>query len=573
MGSGTLDWSTWCEETAISTAVEVASVIKTQYTLPPPTPNGPEVQGSTNNGLSPTQTSDLVHRFVEVFARRLEAEVLPKGADSREPTAQTSSYDFPSNSSAGGGYAQRSSNRNGPDAVVPHVSNGQPSNNEYPGNQSNQRPGGEQTPVRAVPSNASDTSQPAAHPTPTARKPFYRRLSFKGFKKGRFFHKQLSDEVQLSSSDNKSKHDKSSKGKLAKILVECQKEGTVHYLSGENLDGTQKWEKCRLCLVKTVGGYMLEFYSPPKSVKPKSGVFCFLITEARETTALEMPDRENTFVLKAENNMEYVIEASDTEDMKSWLTIIKFSMRAATDSTETTSHSHYNNGSLTENGGVVEEQQSNTNSTTTPYSSTATPPELPPRFAQVGTATEDLAPETASTNVDAATNGTEETRSNPTPVTSTSVQASQSEAVQTPRDIYSTLQEYPWFHGTLSRSEAARLVLQEEAEGHGTFLVRQSETRIGEFVLTFNFQGKAKHLRMTLSPEGQCRVQHLWFQSVFDMLEHFRLQPIPLESGGTSDVTLTEFVVALPSLRGLSQLHSPNNSERVRQPVVPELQM
>ena len=35
-----------------------------------------------------------------------------------------------------------------------------------------------------------------------------------------------------------------------------------------------------------------------QSVKPRSGVFCFLIHEARETTPLEMPDRENTFVLK-----------------------------------------------------------------------------------------------------------------------------------------------------------------------------------------------------------------------------------------------------------------------------------
>jgi hypothetical protein len=86
--------------------------------------------------------------------------------------------------------------------------------------------------------------------------------------------------------------------RMSKLVVESLFEGTVNYLTSESLDGTPKWERCRLCLVKTVGGYMLEFFSPPKASQPKCGVFCFLITEARETTALEMPDKENTFVLK-----------------------------------------------------------------------------------------------------------------------------------------------------------------------------------------------------------------------------------------------------------------------------------
>ena len=50
-------------------------------------------------------------------------------------------------------------------------------------------------------------------------------------------------------------------------------------------------------LVKAGGGYMLEFW-PRSTSRPKTGVFCVLITEARETSALEMPDKENTFVIK-----------------------------------------------------------------------------------------------------------------------------------------------------------------------------------------------------------------------------------------------------------------------------------
>lgn len=409
----------------------------------------------------------------------------------------------------------------------------------------------------------SDLSDPEGESPKTHHRPFFRRLSFKGLKRGKgLFHKQHSDEVELSHHhDRRTRGDKHEKTKLAKIVVECVKEGLVSYLTGDYLDGRQKWEKCRLALVKTTGGYMLEFYSPPKSVKPRSGVFCFRISEARETTALEMPDHENTFVLKAENHMEYVIEAHDSEDMKSWLSTIKYCMshlgdlnlensrpRLPTAPTDSLSR-------LRERQGAAKKNEENT-----PDASPDPPPDLPPRGIAAAAAASQPTPISGGSGNDPSSHSDREQEPGP--------------------DIYQTLREYPWFHGMLSRSDAAQLVLREGPVGHGVFLVRQSETRKGEYVLTFNFQGRAKHLRMTINPEGQCRVQHLWFQTIYDMLEHFRVHPIPLESGGASDVTLTEYVVNLEGTHSGSShaaRSSPSHIEAARTgstprvPSIPEL--
>ncbi|XP_012223613.1 SH2B adapter protein 2 isoform X2 [Linepithema humile] len=479
------DWIEFCERHARASASDFAKAFCAYVSL-----NLPE---SARANLS---HRDFLRKFVESFCEHFESEYLRQGVRS------LSLHDTRSITS-----------------------------NERDINLTNQN--ATNAPVRASSheefSDYSEHEGEAVSPKP-AHKPFFRRLSFKGLKKGKgFFHKQQSDEVELSHSEHRK--DKHSKAKLSKIVVECRKEGIVNSLMGENIDGTQqKWEKSRLALIKAIGGYMLEFYSPPKAVKPRSGVFCSAITEARETTALEMPDHENTFVLKTQN-MEFVIEAHDSNDMKSWLATIRYCMRTVQQSSSVPGSGlgdslgdSLGHGSLTI-GSDSDRLRANSASKTFRSAShehgdesQVNPPELPPRLRM-----------RSSSNLELC--------------------SSQQEIEQIPTnegelDLSSSLREYPWFHGTLPRSDAAQLVLHSAANGHGVFLVRQSETRKGEFVLTFNFQGRAKHLRMTLNDQGHCRVQHLCFPAIYDMLEHFRQNAIPLESGGTADVTLTEYVVA-----------------------------
>lgn len=96
------------------------------------------------------------------------------------------------------------------------------------------------------------------------------RLSFRGLRKRKgFFTKQQSDEVELSI-DRSSKNDLGEATTSASTAVkhgahlEVLKEGHINLLIVDTncIDEKKNWEKCRLSLVKSNGGYLLEFFSP-----------------------------------------------------------------------------------------------------------------------------------------------------------------------------------------------------------------------------------------------------------------------------------------------------------------------
>ncbi|XP_051790446.1 SH2B adapter protein 1 isoform X1 [Erpetoichthys calabaricus] len=325
-----------------------------------------------------------------------------------------------------------------------------------------------------------------------------------------------------------------------------------------------RWQKCRLMLrreirpdgvspVRNAEDYVLEFFVPPKASKPRISILCSGIVDVRTTTPLEMPDKENTFVLKMEDAVEYILETVDALQMRSWLSDIRDCMNCCDrdDTLDISCLSHSESVSsrqlpagpsdlsdrLSQGGyGGLGGTQSASPSSAEPH-----PPELPPRIP-------------VDESLDRLHGGGANVI---TPFAETPDGTGSFLFSDTVEVLDHSLSECPWFHGTLSRLKAAQLVLAGGPGSHGVFLVRQSETRRGEYVLTFNFQGKAKHLRLSLNEDGQCRVQHLWFQSIFDMLEHFRVHPIPLESGGASDVTLISFVVSASRQHDLISSRSP----------------
>ena len=108
----------------------------------------------------------------------------------------------------------------------------------------------------------STDSEPASTGKPAGRSLLQRLGSFKNtLRKGRsVFLKQRSDEVELSPSRGRP-HEDRLRGRLSKIVVEIKYQGTVNYLTGDNLEA---WSRCRLALVRTAAGHLLEFFTPPK---------------------------------------------------------------------------------------------------------------------------------------------------------------------------------------------------------------------------------------------------------------------------------------------------------------------
>ncbi|XP_056414481.1 SH2B adapter protein 2 isoform X2 [Hyla sarda] len=279
----------------------------------------------------------------------------------------------------------------------------------------------------------------------------------------------------------------------------------------------------------------LDFFSFESS-KPKVSIPLSAIIEVRTTMPLEMPDKDNTFVLKVENSAEYILETIDSLQKHSWVADIQDCIDPG-DSGDDIELSSCEQGAclpsrisscscefLAEGAYRPLEMCGQDVSAM----SAVSPPAVTPRSR-----------EHASANhlVHVPLENFLQTLETPPA-------ANQGAGEEGEKDAEINLLEYPWFHGTLSRIKAAQLVLSGGTRSHGLFVIRQSETRPGEYVLTFNFQGKAKHLRLSLNENGQCHVQHLWFQTIFDMLKHFHSHPIPLESGGSADITLRSYVVA-----------------------------
>jgi abelson tyrosine-protein kinase 1 len=63
-----------------------------------------------------------------------------------------------------------------------------------------------------------------------------------------------------------------------------------------------------------------------------------------------------------------------------------------------------------------------------------------------------------------------------------------------------SLEKHSWYHGKVSRNEAECLL---SSGINGSFLVRESETSLGQFSISLRHDGRVYHYRISVEPTGE----------------------------------------------------------------------
>ncbi|KAJ8029495.1 SHC-transforming protein 1 [Holothuria leucospilota] len=90
------------------------------------------------------------------------------------------------------------------------------------------------------------------------------------------------------------------------------------------------------------------------------------------------------------------------------------------------------------------------------------------------------------------------------------------------------LNDEEWFHGPMSRREGEALL-----EEDGDFLVRESTSSKGQYVLSGMQNGQPKHL-LLVDPKGKVRTKDKEFDSVSHLIEYHRSLNLPIISAGSA---------------------------------------
>ncbi|XP_056894006.1 SHC-transforming protein 2 isoform X1 [Takifugu flavidus] len=84
------------------------------------------------------------------------------------------------------------------------------------------------------------------------------------------------------------------------------------------------------------------------------------------------------------------------------------------------------------------------------------------------------------------------------------------------------LRREPWYHSRMSRRDAERLLIRD-----GDFLVRESTTNPGQYVLTGMHCGLPKHL-LLVDPEGVVRTKDMLFDSINHLIAYHLKNELPI---------------------------------------------